>query len=334
MTARNLILLICGLPLCAQPQPVSPANAAEQATIEALLKSSDLGQLAWGAQLVANYQQKKFIPEVIALLDSPNRDVQLSALDALIRLNADVPEESLAKFLNGGHTLEPAIVFLARDPKAHAGFLVHALDRTLFDQQWVAVSSFLAAAPPPGYASRLLRDWTIKATVEVKERPGGVGYGGPSGCGDGRGRVTPDAPMIPYYTIAEGLQPGATLIAAGPHPISYLRQDSPHDCRPLIDRDAYRLDYLLYLAHIDPQTPEGRLPPAPVFPWAGPKDYLTKASAYLDSLRVFVANLRSQLTRAGLLAASEAPSGPALEIMVIDGRLDRSVPLPAVDWGI
>ncbi len=102
----------------------------------------------------------------------------------------------------------------------------------------------------------------------------------------------------------------------------------------MVDRDAYRLDYLLYLAHIDPQTPEGHLPSAPIIPWAGPKDYLSKASAYLDSLRFFVTNLRSQLTRAGLLAESEAPSGPALEIVVIDGRLDRSVPLPAVDWRI
>jgi hypothetical protein len=174
------------LPVYAQLQPVSPADATEQATVAHVLSSSSPGQLAWGAQLVANDQRKQFIPGIISLLDSGDRDVQLSALDALIRLNADVPERSLAKYLNDPDALDDTIVLLARDPKAHAALLMHALDRHLFDPECVAVSSFLAALQPPGYAARLLKDWTIKATVTVQEKiPAGRGYGGPSGCGDG-----------------------------------------------------------------------------------------------------------------------------------------------------
>jgi hypothetical protein len=94
--ARSLILVMLGVPLLAQPQPLSPANA-------------------------------------IRLLDSANRDVALSAFDALIRLNADVPESNLASFLNERETLEPVLVLLARDSKAHATFLMPALDQPLGD---------------------------------------------------------------------------------------------------------------------------------------------------------------------------------------------------------
>jgi hypothetical protein len=159
---RAVILLLLALPIWAQSQPVSPADAAEQAAVAALLSSSDAGQLAWGAQLAANYQQKKFIPAIISLLDFGNRDVQASAFDALIRLNADVPEQNLARFLNDPGAVDPVIVLFARTPKAHAAFLMHALDQPLADKHWVAVNSFLASAPPPGYAARLLSDWTIK----------------------------------------------------------------------------------------------------------------------------------------------------------------------------
>jgi hypothetical protein len=330
---RKLIVLIFGLPLWAQPQPVSPANAAEQATVETLLHSSDLGRLAWGAQLAANYQQKKFIPAIIPLLNFLNGDVQLAAFDALIRMSADVPEQSLANFLDDRETLEPTIVLLARDPKAHAAFLMSTLGQPLSNEHWVAVNSFLATAPPPGYAWRLLREWTVKATVEVSETGSGEGgMNGSSGCGDIAVSLMPGFPFIPHYNIYEGLHTGATLLAAGPHPISYRRQDTPRGCTTSLDRDAYRLDYLRYMADMNPQTQDGHLPYAPLILWAGPEDYLAKASAYLDSLRALVTNLRSQLTKAGVRGASEAPAGPALEIVVTDRRLDRRVPLPSVDW--
>ncbi len=330
---RKFVFLIQGLPVWAQPQHLSPANTAEQAMVSTLLNSSDLGQLAWGAQLAANYQQKKFIPAIIPLLNFLDSDVQLSAFDALIRLDADVPEQSLTNFLNDRDTLEPAIVLLAHDPKAHAAFLMSALDQSLSNEHWVAVNSFLATAPPPGYASRLLREWTIKATVTVSENEFGMGGMNSSAtCGDTAVSFRPGFPPIPHYNIYGGLHPGATLIAAGPHPISYKRERSPNHCRASLDRDGYRLDYLRYMAHIDPQSSQGQLPYAPLISWVGPEDDRSQASAYLVSLCFFVTNLRSRLTQAGVLAASETPLGPTLEIEVRDERADRSVPLPAIDW--
>jgi hypothetical protein len=330
---RKLILLMLGLRLWGQVQPLSPAHAAEQATVAALLSSSEPGQLAWGVQLAANYQQKQFIPAIISLLKFGNADGQLSAFDALIRLSADVPEQSLASFLNDRETLEPTIVLLARDPKAHAAFLMSALEQPLSNEHWVAVNSFVATAPPSGYASRLLGKWSIKATITVSEAGSGVGGGvGGTACGEIGLGFKPGFPVIPHYNIYEGLHPGATLIAAGPHPISYLRQDIPRSCSSSTDRDDYRLDYLRYMAHIDPQTPEGRLPFAPAVGWAGSENYRSKASAYLESLRAFVKHLRSRLTQAGVLTASETPLGPVLEIEVKDERASRSVPLPAIDW--
>jgi hypothetical protein len=329
---RKLILLILCFPVGALPQPVSPANTAEQATVAALLSSSDPAQLAWGAELAANYQQKTFVPAIISLLDFGNADVQLCAFDALIRLNADVTEKTLARFLSNPDALEPIIVLLARDPKAHAAFLMRALDQPLSDRHWVDVNSFLAATPPPSYTARLLRDWTIKDAVLVREDGPGSGADVGYACGGVLGPPRPGFPVIPRYNIYEGPHPGATLIASGPHSIFYMRENGTGDCRVGVPRDRYRLDYLRYMARIDAQSPEGRRPSAPVIRWAGPEDYVSKASAYLTSLRVFVTNLRSQLVHAGVLTESDSLNGPSLEIEVQDRRDDRTIPLPIIDW--
>lgn len=66
--------------------------------------------------------------------------------------------------------------------------------------------------------------------------------------------------------------------------------------------------------------------------WAGPKDYETKASAYLNSLRVFVTNLRGRLAQAGVLTASDGQNGPTLKMVVWDQPFDRTIPLPVIDW--
>jgi hypothetical protein len=102
-------------------------------------------------------------------------------------------------------------------------------------------------------------------------------------------------------------------------------------CGFSVDRDSDRADYLRYMANLDPQG-SGRFPYAPTILWAGPEDYLSKTSAYLDSLQMFVAILRVDLVFAGVLTNSDAFDGPMLQIEVKDERVDRTIPLPVVGW--
>src|SRR6266550_3271045 len=96
MMRRLVLLLVCGLAVTwAQVQTPSPADRLEQKIVADKLAAKDPSQVAWGVYLAANYQQKKFIPEIIQLLAAENTFVRRAAIDSLIRLDADLPEETL-----------------------------------------------------------------------------------------------------------------------------------------------------------------------------------------------------------------------------------------------
>src|SRR5436305_882051 len=158
MMRRLVLLLICGLAVtCAQVQTPSPADRLEQGIVAEKLSAKDPSQVAWGAYLAANYQQKKFIPEIIQLLAAENNFVRRAAIDSLIRLDAALPENTLTTLIKD--YLEPVLILVSTHADRYSEFLLRLLDKPMPDWDWVAVNSILAAAPPPGYAARLLKDW-------------------------------------------------------------------------------------------------------------------------------------------------------------------------------
>jgi hypothetical protein len=108
-----------------------------------------------GAYLAWEYLEPSFVPSIVPLLRHEHPDVQLAAIDALLRLNADVPAESLGPFRIDGR-FDPILALLSRNPKKYAGVLMSLLDQSLDDEEWLAVNSILWTAPPHGYAARLL----------------------------------------------------------------------------------------------------------------------------------------------------------------------------------
>jgi hypothetical protein len=82
----------------AQPRALEPVVAARQAQVQAFLLSKEPVQLAWGAYLAGEYLEPSFVPSIVPLLRHEHPDVQLAAIDALLRLNADLPAESLGPF--------------------------------------------------------------------------------------------------------------------------------------------------------------------------------------------------------------------------------------------
>jgi len=209
----------------AQPTSERPGEAAEKALLARLLNSPSSADLARGAYLAANYEQKEFVPSIIPLLGFSDRRVQLVAIDALIRLRAEVPDGALEAFL-ADNWADPAMVLLAQDSKRNADYLV-SLSERLTNLDWEAANAILVTAPPEGYAARLFRDLTIHIELKVWDR--GIGYA------DGLcGWIPPVKPMessvgfppIYQYSLRNGVEAaGWTSIGSGPFPVSYIRQD-------------------------------------------------------------------------------------------------------------
>ncbi|HEY4365243.1 MAG TPA: hypothetical protein VGN17_30055 [Bryobacteraceae bacterium] len=329
---RGLIFTLVTRGIFAQPPIPSPADSVEKSVVAQLLSAADPGQLAWGAYLAANYQQKSFIPSIVPLLHSPDAGVRQSAIDALIRLDSDLPELELDALLTADNDPDPVLVLLAKSPKKHADFLMHLLDRPLAEPDWVAVNSILSMAPPPGFAARLLREWTLHFTVIAWDKTyTGLGAEGGGWAGDGGPGRRPGFPPLYFYVIQEGMKQGGTILAAGPHPVSFIRQSNPSRSGLAIDKDVYRLDYLRFLARLDPET--ARLPNEPAsLPWTDAEAFRTGAATLLESIRTPVTALRHALTDRGLLTKEEALAGPNLQVTVRDNRQVSREPLPVIDW--
>ena len=314
----------------------SPAYKTEKAIVAQLLSSTEPSQLAWGAYLAANYQQKNFVPAIIPLLRFSDSGVRLVAIDALIRLDADVADDDLSIFLASNPIrldADPALVLMAKDPKKHTDLLMRLLDQ-LNNSGWVAVNEILLADPQPGYAAHLLRDWKVHFNVKVWDGPVGIGDGGCGWFGPQRVEEARQGfPTISEYFIHEGATKGATMIGAGPHPVSYLRQEPANRGGPCIDKDAYRLDYLKSLARFAPDSKLVKFPfPNQDFQWIDAAKYQADADALLTGIRMVVSNIRTALIARGLATKEEVNAGPKLEIVVTDQRRNTRYPLPVIDW--
>jgi hypothetical protein len=328
-----MLLIASSIGAVAQPPSAAPpADAIEKAVVTQLLATNDPRQLAWGAYLAGNYQQKSAIPAIILLLRFANADVQLAAIDALIRLDADVSEEDLSAFLKTNQ-VDPVLVLLARDPKKHGDFLMRMLDRQLDDTDWVAVNSILSMAPPPGFAARLLREWTLHFHIQVWDN---FGSGSDGGCGwveDGVSGGRPGYPPMFSDIIQESLSSGDTVLATGPHPVSYRRKDSASRHGLCISKDPYRRDYLTYLAGFNRYDKEVQaLNSGASVRWVDVAKYQADAEAVLNTIRAAVSYLRKGLIEHGLLTAEESAGEPKLEVVVTDLRQNHHEPLPVIDW--
>lgn len=330
-----LFLMSAATAACAfgqQPAPAPPAEAIEKAVVTGLLASREPSQLAWGAYLAGNYQQKSAIPAIIPLLRFADASVQLAAMDALIRLDADVPKEDLSAFLTTNQ-VDPVLVLLARDPKRHGDFLMRLLDRQLNDTEWVAVNSVLTAAPPPGFAARLLREWNFHFSIQVLDS---YGSGSDGGCGWGGGETPARRPGYPpmfFYVIKEGIGTGDTVLATGPHPVSYQRKEPAGRFGPCISKDGYRRDYLRSLAGFNSDDKEVRaLTFGASIRWVDVTQYQEEAAALLADIQKSVSYIRTALIGRGLLTEEESTGGPKLQVVVNDVRQDHHDPLPVIDW--
>ncbi|HEX8284665.1 MAG TPA: hypothetical protein VF588_14970 [Pyrinomonadaceae bacterium] len=267
LTCAALVLLAAGgagaqtgeAPRAGAPSFTRPGDVSAEAA--RLLGSRAGSERAWGAYLAGAYGLKEHVPLVVALLEDAQGTeaaaegweesaVRRAALDALIRLDAEVPSEKLLPL----YRLAPdeTVILLARAPEPNARALLTLFAEEMPDARWVAVANLLAEARPRGFAARLLAGLEMRATVFVYDREGERGYGGGGGRGCGGGDYfgpMPDGfPPAARYALTASQSRGAVVVARGRHTVFYVRTGPGHgyaadgDCD--VERDDYRLEYV------------------------------------------------------------------------------------------
>ena len=299
------------------------------------LDSNDYAELAWGAYSAGEEGLTQLTPKIVPLLGLRDPRLQAVAIDALIRLRADVPEQSLVELVETGQ-LDPVLILLSRNPERHTDFLMRLLDGPLTGLQWVAVNNLLSAEPPPGFAAKLLREWKIKYTLTVHEKSPYASLGEGSGFGSmgvrGKTDSFPGFPPIFVDTIHQSFETGDSVLVQEPFPLYFRRGQTYTSDSADVNRDALRPGYVRYLARAAKDDPAVRLPSKPQFEWVDSDKYRSDAAGLLEAIRRPVKVIVDRLIALGLLTDSDAGSGPKLDVRVYDARGSHAVPLPMIDW--
>ena len=354
MNRRLLLLLLLLLPTLAAscsscPEAPStelaapPGRGAEG--FEALrekLASVEAATRAWGAWDAGEQGARGLVPELAAALrlalgdrSDEARTFELCALlDALIRLDARIAADDLARVSRVGSLRTQALVLAARDPEAHADALVamRAGSRWL---ERVAIDNLLAAGAPRRAAEFLLPAARVRIIVNVTDGHGGRGGGGRStGIGCGSLRAPEGFPPTVLYELVDARRTSATLFADGPRPIGFER--AVHHEREFgvgghieqLDETDHALRLLRWI--VKDRAKESVLASAVTLrhSWKDRQTYLDTVGPEIEARVKAWKELVGALVEAGHLDALSVPAQDPIEVVVEDDRQDRSVDLP------
>jgi hypothetical protein len=306
-----------------------------------LLKSSDNKERAWGAYLVGLHRLKNQTPSLVSLLEDESLNgggnvesaLRQTAFDSLIRLDAEVPSETLLPLYQSSP--DEVLILLAREPKKNSQALLGLFTDDATDERWLAIGNLLAEAPAQGFAARLLGGLKIEASVYIYDREGDHNlYGGDNGghgCGVGGG-VDETLPPIFYYHLTTNARRGVTVFATGPRTVYYERTLWGAYCGDdwrALERDFVRVEYLAGLLGA---TEDNFGLDARPFREVVCKDaaQCRKALASLrDEIRRAYSSALARLLKEGLLDAAEtAELKPDITLDITDARDKKSFPLP------
>lgn len=306
-----------------------------------LLKSKGNRERAWGAYLAGANGLKGQSAALVELLADPNLGggweeslVRQAALDALIRLDAEVPSEKLLPLYQSSP--DEVVILLARSPEQNRQALLPLFVADAPSARWLAVGNLLAEMHAPGFAARLVQELKIEASLYVYEREGGHNYGGGDGiggcgCGDGVSREE-DFPPVSYYQLTDAPSRGATVIAPGRHVVYYTRGPSANcGCSSTYgsERDRLRVEYLASLLNTTEEDLKLDARPFREIVCRDARECRRAVAAVRDEIEQSHAALLRRLLEENLLDASEA-SGlkPDITLDINDSREENSFPLP------
>jgi hypothetical protein len=317
-------------------------------SVKKMMASESCAVRAWGAYLTARHEVTEVLPAVISLLDplpegAPDEAlfVQYAALDALIRMQADVPARKLLAMPSRFQT--EAYLLLSNKPESNQEDLIRLIRRPRTSSAcWKAVCNLLVPLKTPGLAAYLLDKLSLRLSVSVME-PGivGGGSGGKFGIGfaDCRFSVPAGFPPITHYYLKESYGPKSRLAPAGRQPVWCERlvvqpgstegfgfTTHKHDNNDIL------LGYLAGLVGVSvddlPFTPEQNH----TLLWNESIDFSKEIDLLRDNMRGEFKQFLERLQALNLLTGAEAGAlHPEVHVDVHDCRTDKSKPLPAID---
>jgi hypothetical protein len=349
-------LLVCAALLCvafvhasgqgseesksATPSSVRLGDANAEAA--RLLKSDENTERAWGAYLAGLHGLKEQTPALVSMLEDEKLNtgywqesfVRQAALDALIRLDAEVPAEALVPLYKDAP--DEVLILLARDPGKNQHALLRLFDEDVPDARWLALNNLLASQRTPGFAARMLGGLKIEANVYVFESEGDHRYGegggsGGHGCGVG-GSHDESLPPVNYYHLTTEARRGATVLVAGRRNVYYERTPLDTYCDDLwrgLERDHVRVEYVADM--LGTTVEELGLDARPVreVVCEDARRCVRALAAVRDDIRRAYSSALARLSERGLLDAAEADGlRPDITFRLNDLREKKSFPLP------
>ena len=213
---------------------------ADADACRALLASDDFRDQCWGAYWVGECGYEELAPELLALIAAENdrapegrARLKRAALDAAIRIGADVPAELLVERDEADMRTEYAVLF-ARDPAANREAL-HRL-RGAFPPKdpahWM-VTAALASVRDRELVVPLMR--ALEPTLVVTVRDAGdttEGYYGGGGGGGSWFKSHYDGPPIAtYHFDLDAENEGARALVRGPMAVGWYRTEGQRSGR-------------------------------------------------------------------------------------------------------
>jgi hypothetical protein len=309
------------------------------------LGSSDPRQVAWGAFRAAEYRIVESVPDLLKVLEAPpygvrwDQEAMIAAvLDAAVQLDARLPAGVLRSYYERWPTQTLILLGQATDG---VPVLVDLL-RTARGYRWYTLANLALQARAPGFAAELLSkvQFTLRVRVVIEDRGSGIGGGSFSGgVGDGIGVNPAGFPPNAFYRFEGSAGRGFVVLASGPRPVYYSRAIYYQPQFPTSYTEisgptsSERIDYVSWLLSFQGSGRPGlRTEQTHSIQWGGPDDFVRRVSGFHDELVRSYERLVSALLRAGQLTGTEAEAirTPRVELSVVDERLDRSQPLPAI----
>ena len=330
-------------------------RALQQALDEARaqLRSDKPNEVAWGAFRAAEYRLFNLMPDLTAKLAAPptgdDREVyavRAALLDSAVRLDAAVPASVVRSYWND-FPVQSAILF-AKATGARDGVLLDLLTSAT-ECRWFALANLLVQWRPSGLAVsanglvlNILTPIHLNLVVTVSEQGNaGSGGGAGGGVGDGIGINPAGFPPRATYRFESGPSAGVAVLSTGPRVLYYSRTVS------------YGWQFAVSEVYIGGPTGAERLRyvQAYAFPEHEPLDQVRQLGERYDSarwegenaLRGRIDDLRADmlqhyrdflatLVARGRLTAADSQSlaQPAIDVRIVDARMDKSRPLPAI----
>lgn len=300
--------------------------------------------VAWGAWETAEAGARELVPDLVSALrrtlgarvDDATPFVLRAELDALIRLDARLSAEDLARVTQVGSVRTQALVLAARDTTLHAN-AIEAMRVGSRNEERIAIDNLLAAGVPARLVALLLPDARVRITVRVFDEGGGSGGGSHmSGTGCGSLKAPEGFPPTVIYSLRRGAAKDVPVFADGPQPIAYARE--VHGEREFgvggrsegLDDAEHALRLLRWVAK-DPDPKSFLAAQVDVrHAWKDRQHYINEVSVAIEARTKAWRALVDELVRRKLLDAKQVPAKDPIDVVVEDHRENQSVALPAL----